>query len=251
MDVVSLKDISVMRSGRRVLHRLSWTTRYGEHWAVMGPNGSGKSTLMEILLGYLWPKDGEVSVLGRTFGHTNLWELRALVGYVAPWVFKRMAPETIVFDAVASGVDGSIGAPTRISPGLKKDIMRQLRFFACLHLKDRPFGELSSGQQLKVALARALVHGPKVLILDEPFSLLDVGARVRMYQCLEKLVRRKNAPQVILVTHHQADMLSFLTHGLILKDGRVFMSAPRKAAFAPAVLARAFGISKELFSKYF
>ena len=217
----------------------------------MGPNGSGKTTLVEILMGYLWPQKGEVRVLGELFGQTNLPELRARVGYVSPWIFKRMPQETIVEDVVASGFDGSVGSFGRKSKAIQKSVDRQLRFFGCQALRSRTFGTLSSGQQLKIVLARALVHEPGLLILDEPFSLLDVGARVDMYHLISRLASSRHAPQLLLVTHHREDLLSVFTHGLILKGGGIHAQGKRKNVLSPTVLSKAFNVPELSLERFF
>jgi iron complex transport system ATP-binding protein len=249
--IIQLEGVGVVRGSRRILSDVNWTTRRGEHWFMMGANGSGKTTLVELLAGYLWPREGSVMVLGREFGRTSLPELRKLVGYVSPWIFKRMPNETPVEDVVASGVDASVGLHGRKSPALKKSISRWLSFFGCREFEKRLFGELSSGQQLKVVLARALVHDPALVILDEPFSLLDLGARIRMYRYLEKLTQQKGAPQIILVTHHREDVLPVFTHGLLLGQGRVAFAGSRREALSPVRLARAFGVDKAIAERYF
>lgn len=250
-DVISLKNVSIRRGGKPVLKKIGWTTRRGEHWFLMGANGCGKTTLIEILVGYLWPQEGSVTVLGETFGRTNLLELRARVGYVSPWIFKRMPPETRVEDVVASGIDGSVGMMRRKSAKLKAAVKRELKFFGCLGLIDQTFGTLSSGQQLKCILARAMVHRPGLLILDEPFSLLDIGARMDMYAHVTRLCQGKNPPQLVIVTHHREDLLPILTHGLILKDGRVHAQGPRNKVLEPGVLSKAFHVDKRAFQRYF
>jgi iron complex transport system ATP-binding protein len=81
-EIISIKNVSVSRGGKPVLKNINWTTYAGENWFLMGQNGSGKTTLIEILVGYLWPQEGSVSILGEEFGHISLRELRAKVGYV-------------------------------------------------------------------------------------------------------------------------------------------------------------------------
>ena len=250
-SIIQLTDVVVYRGPKRILSGINWTTRRGEHWFMMGPNGSGKTTLVELLAGYLWPREGSVTVLGREFGRTSLPELRKLVGYVSPWIFKRMPNETPVEDVVASGVDASVGLYGRKSAALKKSIARWLTFFGCRGFEKRLFGELSSGQQLKVVLARALVHDPALVILDEPFSLLDLGARIRMYRYLDKLARRKGAPQLILVTHHREDVLPAFSHGLLLKEGRIGAIGSRREVLTPSRIARVIGVDKATAQRYF
>lgn len=246
--LISLTDVSFWRGTNRILKSIEWDTWTGEHWFVMGNNGSGKTTLMEVLMGYLWPQEGSVSVLGKTFGRVYLQELRREIGYVSPWIFKRMPDLIPVQDIIASGIDASVGYFGEISPSLDAKIKEKLNFFGCDQLINRPFGTLSSGQQFKVILARSLIHDPAILILDEPFSLLDVGSRYTMYQYIDSIGQKDTAPQIIMVTHHFDDITSTFTHGLLLKAGRIYRQGPKESVLERDVLAGAFDIPKSMLS---
>lgn len=174
--IIALHSVSMTRGGKEVLQDISWTTRQGEHWFIMGNNGSGKTTMMEVIMGYLWPQRGSVSVLGNRFCEVYLQELRRRIGYVSPWIFKHLGDHVPVEDVIASGTDASVGYYNEFTPALHRNIRAQLDFFHCVDLMERRFGTLSSGQQLKVILARSLINDPDIMILDEPFSLLDIGS---------------------------------------------------------------------------
>ncbi len=107
--IIALHSVSMTRGGKEVLQDISWTTRQGEHWFIMGNNGSGKTTMMEVIMGYLWPQRGSVSVLGNRFGEVYLQELRRRIGYVSPWIFKHLGDHVPVEDVIASGTDASVG----------------------------------------------------------------------------------------------------------------------------------------------
>ena len=241
-EIISLNKVSVVREGKTILRDLSWATRPGEHWFVMGANGSGKTTLMEVLAGYQWATRGHVAVAGAVFGQTSIPELRQHVGYVSPWIFRRMPPETLAGDVAASGVDGSAGSPVRHSVKVSRAARQALNARGCLQLARRRFGTLSSGEQLKVIMARALVNAPAVLILDEPFAVLDVAARAGMYHDLARIAGRRDAPQIILITHHFEDILPFFTHGLFLNQGRVAAQGLRHDLMRPRIISRALGV---------
>jgi iron complex transport system ATP-binding protein len=211
----------------------------------MGNNGSGKTTLMEIIMGYLWPQEGHVSVLGKHFGEVYLQELRANIGYVSPWVFEHMRDYIPVEHVIASGTDASVGYFDNLTIPLEKKIGELLTFFHCSELKGRAFGTLSTGQQFKVVLARALVNEPRILSLDEPFSLLDVGSRIQMYQYIETICRSEEGPQVILVTHHFDDLIQVFTHGLFLKEGSIYGKGPRESVLCREMISGAFDIPEE------
>jgi iron complex transport system ATP-binding protein len=245
--LLDLNNVAIVRAGKRVLRGIDWKTRRGEHWFIMGNNGSGKTTLLEIVLGYLWPTDGQVTVLGERFGRTFLPDVRKRIGYVAPWVFKRVRPPVPAYDVIASGEDASIGFTEKISADLKRRIATQAKFFGCEDFLRSPFSQLSSGQQLKIVLARAMVHEPEILILDEPFSLLDLGSRAGIYRLIEKLGRKRNGPQIILTTHHLEDIRPVFTHGLFLKNGRIAEQGPKKDMLKAALIAKTFGVPMDYF----
>jgi iron complex transport system ATP-binding protein len=246
--LLELNNVSIIRAGKKVLRGIDWKTRRGEHWFIMGNNGSGKTTLLEIVLGYLWPTDGEVIVLGERFGRTFLPDLRKRIGYVAPWVFKRVRPPVPAYDVIASGEDASIGFTEKISADLKRRIARQAKFFGCEDFLRSPFGQLSSGQQLKIVLARAMVHEPEILMLDEPFSLLDIGSRAGIYGLIERLGEERSGPQIILTTHHLEDIRRVFTHGLFLKNGRVAERGPKSKILNAALISKTFGVPANYFN---
>jgi iron complex transport system ATP-binding protein len=243
--LIELRKVSMYRGERAVLHDISWTTRRGEHWFLMGNNGSGKTTLMEVVMGYLWPQAGSVTVLGKRFGRVYLQDLRRRIGYVSPWIFKHLGDHVPVEDVIASGTDASVGYYDEITPALQERIDRLLDFFHSLELVKRRFGTLSSGQQLKVILARSLINDPDIIILDEPFSLLDIGSRLSMYHYVEKLCAEMRGPQLLLVTHHLEDILAPFSHGLLLKAGSIFKQGPRQEVLSTDTLRAAFDLRED------
>ncbi|HTL46842.1 MAG TPA: ATP-binding cassette domain-containing protein [Verrucomicrobiae bacterium] len=240
--ILELKDVFLTRDGKPVLNGLNWTAREGEHWFLLGQNGSGKTSLLEVLMGYLWATRGSVRVMGETFGKVNLPELRKKIGFVAPWVVKRIKPWETVRQAVAAGAEALVETTGPIPRELNRRVEAALRFAGCGRHADKLFDKLSTGEQLKAVIARALVARPRVLILDEPFSALDLGSRALVYDFLARLAARKNAPLILLVTHQTEDILPFFTHGLCLKDGRVRAAGPKKQILTSEVLRRTFGV---------
>jgi iron complex transport system ATP-binding protein len=240
-SLVRLEKISLIRGGRKVLHDITWEIRRGDHWFILGENGSGKSSLLEVLMGYLWPCDGTVSVLGERYGKTDLPELRKKIGFVAPWISRRIKSGESVREVLAGGLKASIRYYENISRETESQILRKLKQMDALHLKEKSFDKISSGEQLKVLIARALMPDPEILILDEPFSALDLGSRARIYELLQKVSRGRKSPAIVLVTHQLDDILPFFTHGLALKNGRPVMVGKKEKVLTGAVLHKTFG----------
>lgn len=240
LPILELQDVSLTRAGRPVLKKINWTVRPGEHWVLCGHNGSGKTSLLEIVLGYLWASRGSVHVMGEQYGKTLLPELRKRIGFVAPWVLEHMRPWETAAEVVASGLQAGIEYRHRLSRFDAARINRFLRFFNCRQYEKVSFGSLSSGERMKIILARAMMAQPSLLVLDEPFASLDMGARWDLTRKLQQLAALKKPPAMILVTHHLEEIPSFFTHALILKEGRIFASGRRREVLKKDILLKAF-----------
>jgi len=248
--LLELKNVSITRGERQVLCGINWSVNRNEHWVLMGPNGCGKTTMLEIISGYLWPKEGEVHLLGEKLGEVYLPDLRKKIGFVAPWVLGRIQDNVPVEDVVASGFDASIGYVGKISPKVKSQIHHQLKFFEATELYSRSFGQLSSGEKLKVILARSLVSKPHLLILDEPFSHLDLSSRYHCYNFLDKLSKTPQGPSIILVTHYLEDICPFFSHALLLKAGSIMVSGKKDMVITPELLSHTFHVSNNFKRPY-
>ncbi|MDD4956845.1 MAG: ATP-binding cassette domain-containing protein [Candidatus Omnitrophica bacterium] len=245
--IVRFKDVCLDRGGRRIFSGVNWTMKKGENWFMMGNNGSGKTSFIELIMGYLWPGKGTISVFGERFGRTYIPDIRKRIGYVSPWVSVRMDRRVRVNDVIASGTNASVGFFGKINKGLLSDIEDLLSFFGMRGYGDKKFSELSSGEQLKVMLARALVNRPALLILDEPFSLLDIGARAEMYDHITTLLGAGRDMGILLITHHLEDILPVFSHGLFLKDGDIAVQGKRGDVLTEKALFSVFGVKSSLY----
>lgn len=201
-----LRNVSVYLDRKPILKNLSWEMRPGEHWAITGPNGSGKSTFLKLLLGELHPAvGGTIERFGETRRHT-LWEIRARVGYVGPDLQTAYRDDLTVVQVIASGYFASIGLLDDVTPAQWRRVMELLEEFALAHLGQTPFLRLSYGQRRRILLARALVHVPQVLLLDEPLDGLDFESLAKMRANLSKLsCQRIN---LVVVTHRREELPS-------------------------------------------
>jgi molybdate transport system ATP-binding protein len=213
-----LRNVSVYLDRKPVLKNLTWTMRPGEHWAVTGPNGSGKSTFLKLLLGEQHPAvGGTIERFNETRRHT-LWEIRARVGYVGPDLQTAYRDDLTVAQVVASGCFASIGLLDDVTPVQWRRVRTLLDQFALAGLAREKFLRLSYGQRRRVLLARALVHHPQVLLLDEPLDGLDAASLAQMRAHLGELSRQKIT--LLAVTHRREELpeVPFREHALAARS---------------------------------
>ena len=219
-----MKDVSWRRDSSYILKNINWTVSPGEHWAVIGLNGSGKTSLLKMINGYILPSEGEVTVLGKKFGTYDLRELRKSIGWVSSSLQEALYPNETVEEIVLSGKFASIGLydkPGKDDPAKAAELLNQ---FGCNALIDRMYYTLSQGEKQKVLLARALMSSPKLLILDEPCTGLDIFARESFLSLIEKIGAAQNAPALLYVSHHIEEILPVFNNTLLLQHGSIHSS---------------------------
>jgi iron complex transport system ATP-binding protein len=239
---IRLEDVSFVRRQRLILDTINWDVAPGNHWVVLGANGSGKTTLLELLAGYLWPTRGHVTVLGERFGHTDLRELRKRIGWVGSFLLAQIPPGQKPIDLIVSGKYASIGnfdAPTCQDYDEARELAER---FHCADILDNPYGVLSQGEKQRLLIARALIPGPQLLILDEPYAGLDLVAREQLLLNLDQLGRGQDAPTMILVTHHLQEIMPVWSHVLVLKEGKCLVQGAKEQILQGEILSDAFGV---------
>ena len=225
------------------LRGVTFSIEAGEHVAILGPNGSGKSTLIKIITRECYPRYPEESSV-RLWGEKiwTLFELRALLGIVTNDLVATCTQPYSALETALSGFFGSIGVwPNhRVMPEMERKAMEALKFFDVDHLADRPLTELSSGEVRRAVLARALVHDPKALLLDEPANSLDVRAQGEVREAMRKLAQ--SGVTVILVTHHLPDIIPEMRRVLTLKNGKNFRDGPAEEVLTGEAMTELFGL---------
>ncbi|MEU8028153.1 ATP-binding cassette domain-containing protein [Streptomyces sp. NPDC049099] len=220
-EVLRAEGVDLVRDGRPILQDVSLTVRAGEHWALLGANGAGKSTLLGLLGAVVHPTRGTVEVLGRRLGRVDLRELRAHVGHVDPR--HPLASPLTVRDVVLTGVTNSV-APVprwRPSPEQRERAEALLATLGLAALREARWPTLSQGQRGRTLIARALMPEPRLLLLDEPATGLDLPGREQLIEALEELRLTHPALATVLVTHHLEELPAGITHAVLLRDGRV------------------------------
>lgn len=224
--IVDVENVSWQREERMIVEKINWQVKPGEHWCLVGQNGSGKTTLLNLITGDIWPTKGKISVLGHRYGEVDLRELRKQIGWVSTALQAKLHGHEKVEKVVLSGKFATIGLYSQPSSEDRDDAFRLMKTFGCYELMHRSYETLSQGEQQKVLIARALMASPRLLILDEPCTGLDLLAREQLLQMISQIAERPDAPTILYVTHHIEEILPCFSHTLLLKSGQVFQSGP-------------------------
>ncbi len=224
-DALIFQDVTVRRGPKRLVKNLNLRVPGGSHWAVMGPNGAGKTTMLKIAGTALFPSEGTVDVLGRRFGRVDTRELRKQIGYVDP---KQRLDDMPAHEAVLSGITASNGLLARWTP-TDTELARRDEVLALVGMSDRAerrWSAMSQGEKARTLIARALIAGPKLLLLDEPSTGLDLPGRETLLRVIDTL--RVDMPDLttVMITHHVEEIAASTTDVLMLKDGDVLAAGP-------------------------
>lgn len=249
MNVIDIQNVTWQRENQHILQNINWSVNHGEHWAIIGANGAGKTALLNIINGYMWPTSGQVTILGKQFGHYDLRELRKSIGWVSSSLFERFNRFRVneqTLHVVLSGKFASIGVYEDISEEDRQEAYDLLQFFNCSPLAEKPFNVLSQGQKQRVLLARAWMTKPELLILDEPCTGLDLLARENLLQAVERLADAPDGPTILYVSHHVEEIIPLFTHALLLKDGQILASGKKERTLTDDRLSTLFDVPIDL-----
>ncbi|HEX3031215.1 MAG TPA: ABC transporter ATP-binding protein [Bacillota bacterium] len=235
--VIHLHNVSLERDDSNLLSKVNWEVKRGENWSILGLNGAGKSLLLNIVTGYLWPTVGDVWVLGHQFGHVDLRELRKSIGWVSSALQEKLYQNETAEEIVLSGRFATIGLYDAPEAEDRAEAQRLLELLDCTYLRERPYKYLSQGERQRVLIARALINDPKLLILDEPCTGLDVFARENLLATIQNLGSAHQAPTLIYVTHHLDEILPVFSHTLLLRKGQVYSAGPNAEVLTPGNLS--------------
>jgi iron complex transport system ATP-binding protein len=221
-NIIEIKNATVYREQTRVFHNLSLEIAQACNTVILGPNGSGKTTLLKLLSRDLYPvqrDDSYVRVLGQE--RWNVWELRAHFGIVSHDLQQQYVGNARGVNVILSGYYSSIdtAAHQQFSPEDKARADGIISMLGVAELQDRPFSAMSTGEQRRFLLGRALINDPDTLILDEPTSGLDLKACFQYLDIVRGLMHEGKS--VILVTHHIHEIPPEVSHVVLLKDGAV------------------------------
>lgn len=221
-EIISVKDLYFSYNGTEVLSGVSFLLKRGSFLSIVGPNGSGKTTLIRLILGFLKPQRGEVLVFGQKNILFKEWHL---IGYLPQKtsISENYFPAKVK-EIVALGLLSKKRTWKKFEKADLKKIDKFLELLGIIDLKEKFIGELSGGQRQRVLLAKAMVHEPELLILDEPTTALDPETRERFFEILEELNREKKIT-IVMITHDIGTIGRYATTMLYLDKRIIFFGS--------------------------
>jgi iron complex transport system ATP-binding protein len=245
-EFLDLQNVNVARGDRVVLQDVNLTIRAGEHVAILGPNGCGKSTLILAMTCQIYPMVRprmQVRIFGRE--RWDLTQLRKHFGVVGAGLMGAELPGERT--AVTTGLDavtaGFFSASTLwpnlvVTPEMRARAVEALERLEAMHLSEQMVGTMSAGEKRRILIARALVHRPRQLLLDEPSNALDLAAQRELRETLRRLAQEGTG--LVLVTHHLGDILPEIKRVILMRDGRIIADGPRAELLTEARLSELF-----------
>ena len=240
---LELRNVSVVRSGRRILDRVSLDIAAGENVAIIGLNGSGKTTLLKLLRGDVYPYDDDEPYSMRIFGeeHWNVFEIRGKMGIVSMDLQDRFNPQTTVREVIGSGFFGSLDIfrNMTVTPEMEELIRYRAAEMGIEDLLTREIEGLSLGEMRRTLIARALVTNPSMLILDEPMTGLDIVMKSRFRRMFDILT--ETGVNIIMITHDLTDIPHKVGRVVMIRDGKIFGDGPKEEMLTSERVSEVYG----------
>ena len=245
--LIDMRKATVYRGNTKVLDQLSLTLPRERSIVILGPNGAGKTTLLKLLMRELYPvkqSDSWIKILGQETW--NVWELRRSLGFVSQDLQNRYVGYVTGIEVVLSGFYSSVGVwyHQSYATEAKESSERLMEELQIQHLRDKQFSRMSTGEQRRFLLARALVSNPATLVLDEPTSGLDLTATFQYLSIIRKLMSA--GKQIVLVTHFIHEIPPEVSFVVLMKEGRVVASGEKSEMMTSEQLGELYGTELRL-----
>ena len=223
LPIININNVDVDINNNKILRSLNWELRSDDHWAIIGSNGSGKTSFLKLISGTLWPKPGSGTRRYNFDGKTHTDAVEALkrisvVSHELQDSYANLGWDFKAIDIVISGIKKTNIPRLESSPADCIRARSYLRKLGLTKLNEKPFLELSRGQQRRILIARALAFNPKVLILDEPVAGLDRESRKSLKNIIELISSRI----ITICSYHNDQDLPINTNNLLyLSNGTI------------------------------
>ncbi len=240
----SFKNIDVYIDQKKILSDINLNLNSGDNMVILGPNGSGKSTFLKLLNRSIYPINSNNSSL-KLFNkeNINIWEVRRKVGFLFKEMEQRIINGLNLYDVIASGFSGTFNSKFSklISESEKEKINNLINDWELQNIVNNNFTTLSEGQKRRALLARALVYEPNFLVLDEPFSNLDIKSNYILNKNINRLIDK--SINIIYVTHNLESILPRTNRVLLIKDGKIIKDGKPNEVIKSEILSDLFQIS--------
>lgn len=244
VPLIDIRNATIYRGSTLVFDNFNLTIGQHEQVAILGPNGSGKTTLLKVVNREIYPVLKQGSSV-RILGHTtwNVWKLRSRIGVLSHDLQAKYGNRTSGLDVVLSGYLSSIGIhgvlAGRITYDQQEKARQVMRDLGIESLATTPLHKMSTGQQRRCLLGRALVHDPDTLIFDEPTAGLDLTASFDYLAKVRDLVSR--GKNIILVTHLLNEIPPDIERVVLLREGCIVADGPKMDVLTEENLLAAYG----------
>lgn len=241
--LLAFDSVSVQRDEKWLLTDITWSVQPGEHWVIIGHNGCGKTTLVKLASFYLHPTSGIVRVMGDGLGTCDIRSLRGRIPVISAGTERLFRPTIDAVDLVMCAKFGALEPWWHTYTTVDQaEALRCLAQTGATEIAERPFGTLSSGERQRVMWARALMADAPIMLLDEPASGLDFGARERLLTDLDAMFSARPEMGSVFVTHHVEEIPRSATHLLAMSGGRIVAAGPIGTTLTAGTLSAAVGI---------
>jgi len=241
---IAIKNATVSYRENIALKNISLNIKQGSFVAVVGPNGAGKTTLLTLINGLGRLQSGTIDIFGMRVNKKNINRIRKDIGYVPQHILIDPRMPISVYDVVMLGRCGRIGLFRNPGKDDHNIIDEVCEHVGITHLKNKPIGHLSGGEQQKVSLARALAQRPKILLLDEPTANLDPRAQNEIIDLIE-CIYKKESLTIIFVTHVLGQLPKVCSDAVLLKNGRIITSGSIHMVFTKELLSEVYDFAVE------
>ena len=243
---LELRNVSVVRDGEYIIRSIDLDISCGENVAIIGANGSGKTTLIKLLRGDIRPFfDENNPAVIRIFGMDSwdVFDIRSRMGVVSMDLQNMFDDSITVFEVVCSGFFSSTDL---FRDKVVTDSMKSKTFYAASvmgieGLLSRPIGCLSLGEMRRALIARALVTDPKLLVLDEPMTGLDIVMRSKFRRMFDLLI--ESGVGIVMITHDLSDIPVSVDRIIAMKDGEIVLDGTKSAVLTDDNISEVFGES--------